>query len=89
MVACAAVGALLPLLSCGLVTLMDERVGAVLLAPFIILWSLVSSPGILLPGRGSTTFLLIELFWIVLGALGGIILARVMRRSHQHATPKA
>jgi hypothetical protein len=87
----AIVGALVPLISFGLVAFIpNDSAAETFLFPLFIIWSIVSFPGaIFLPSRANATFVLIEVFWIVLGTLAGILIASLRRRRYHHATPNA
>ena len=77
----AIIGGLVPLISCGLVGVIpDDSAAETVLFPLFIIWWAVSFPGVLfLPGRGHATFVVIELFWIVLGTFAGILIASLRR----------
>lgn len=86
-VAGAAVGALVPLISFGLVAFIpNDSPAETYLFPLYIIWWTVSFPGaIFLPAKASATFLFIELFWVFAGAVAGILIF-ILRRRRQ-ATP--
>ena len=87
----AVVSGLVPVIALGLVSLIpDDSPAETFLFPLFIIWWAVSFPGaVVLPARGNATFLFIEAFWIILGALAAVFIVTLRRRRQQHATRNA
>jgi hypothetical protein len=83
----ALVSGLVPLITFGLVSLIpDDSPAEMFLFPLFIIWWAVSFPGaVVLPARGDATFVFIEAFWTILGAVAAVLMVALRRRNQQHA----
>jgi hypothetical protein len=85
------VSGLVPLICSGIISLIpDDSPAETFLFPLFIIWWAVSFPGaVALPARSDATFVFIEAFWIVVGALAAVFIVSLRRRAQQQATRNA
>jgi hypothetical protein len=81
----AAAGVLLPALATLVVEALDERIADVLMVPLLMLYGVVSAPGLLIPLQGLWTLAFESLVW---GAVGFFLGRRADRRRATRTNPR-